>query len=81
MVQCYIRDLSADIARPLKELKGFEKIRLAPGAARTVTFTLTKEDLAYWNADLKRKADPGKFKIFVGGNSADVKEADFELIK
>lgn len=81
VVQCYIRDLSADIARPLKELKGFEKIRLAPGAARTVTFNLTKEDLAYWNADLKRKADPGRFKVYIGGNSQEVKEADFELIK
>lgn len=79
VVQCYIRDLSADIARPLKELKGFEKIRLAPGASKVVTFNLTKEDLAYWNADVKRKADPGKFKVFVGGNSVDVKEADFEL--
>jgi hypothetical protein len=48
-VQCYIRDLVADIARPVKELKGFEKINLAPGEKRTVVFKLTENDLAYWN--------------------------------
>ncbi len=79
VVQLYTRDLSADIARPVKELKGFEKIRLEPGASKVVSFRLTADDLAYWNQDLKRKADPGKFKVFVGGNSQDVKEADFEL--
>lgn len=81
VVQCYIRDLVADVARPVKELKGFEKIRLAPGGSRTVTFKLTKDDLAYWNNDLVKKADPGKFKVFVGGSSTNVKEADFELVK
>jgi len=79
VVQLYIRDLSADIARPVKELKGFEKIKLEPNESKTVTFKLTKEELAYWNNDLKRKADPGQFKVFVGGNSRDVKEAAFEL--
>jgi beta-glucosidase len=80
-VQCYIRDLVADISRPLKELKGFEKITLAAGEKRTVVFKLTESDLAYWNADLKHKADPGMFKVFTGGNSRDVKEAEFEMIK
>lgn len=79
VVQLYIRDLSADISRPVKELKGFEKIRLEPGAGREVRFLLTKKDLAYWNNEVKFKADPGKFKVFVGGNSQDVKEAEFEL--
>ncbi len=81
VVQLYIRDLSADIARPLKELKGFEKIKLNTTESKTVTFKLTEEDLAYWNNELKFKADPGKFKVFVGGNSRDVKEAEFELVK
>lgn len=80
-VQCYIRDLVADISRPVKELKGFEKIRLAPGEKRTVVFKLTENDLAYWNADTKRKADPGKFKVFTGGNSRDVLETEFELMR
>lgn len=81
VVQCYIRDLSADIARPIKELKGFEKISLQPGQSRTVNFRLGEKELSYWNHALKFKADPGKFKVFVGGNSKDVKEGEFELIK
>jgi beta-glucosidase len=81
VVQLYIRDLSADIARPVKEMKGFEKVKLNATESKTVTFKLTEEDLAYWNNELKFKADPGKFKVFVGGNSRDVKEAEFELVK
>jgi beta-glucosidase len=81
VVQLYIRDIAADIARPVKELKGFEKITLAKGERRTVTFRLSDKDLAYWNNDLKLKADPGSFKVFVGGNSRDVREAGFELIR
>ena len=81
MVQCYIRDIAADIARPIKELKGFEKIKIGPGESRVVTFRLTEKDLSYWNHEARFKADPGKFKVFIGGNSRDVKELDFELIK
>jgi len=81
IVQCYTRDLAADIARPVKELKGFEKIKLSAGESRVVTFRLSEKDLSYWNNDLKWKADPGKFKVFVGGNSRDVKEGEFELVR
>ena len=81
IVQCYTRDIAADIARPVMELKGFDKIKLNAGESRVVTFRLTEKDLSYWNNDLKWKADPGKFKVFVGGNSRDVKEADFELVR
>jgi len=78
-VQCYIRDLSADVARPIRELKGFEKISLKPGESRNVTFKFTQADLAYWNQQLQYKSDPGKFQIFIGGNSQETKTADFEL--
>lgn len=81
IVQCYTRDISADIARPVKELKGFEKIKLNAGESRVVTFRLSEQDLSYWNNELKWKADSGQFKVFVGGNSVDVKEGDFELIR
>ncbi|MCC6458944.1 MAG: glycoside hydrolase family 3 C-terminal domain-containing protein, partial [Saprospiraceae bacterium] len=77
VVQCYTRDLFGDISRPVKELKRFEKITLAPGESRVVTFKLSDKDLAYWNHKGQYKADPGKFKVFVGGNSAEVREADF----
>jgi beta-glucosidase len=81
IVQCYTRDIAADIARPVKELKGFEKIKLNVGESRVVTFRLTEQDLSYWNNELKWKADPGQFKVFVGGNSVDVKEGAFELVR
>lgn len=81
VVQLYIRDISADIARPVKELKGFEKVNIGAGESRVVTFRLTEKDLSYWNNEAKFKADPGKFKVFIGGNSRDVNELDFELIK
>ena len=79
VVQLYIRDMSADISRPVKELKGFQKIRLDKGQSKIVSFRLSEKDLSYWNRDLKFKADPGTFKVFVGGNSRDVQEASFEL--
>ncbi len=79
VVQLYLRDLAADISRPVKELKGFEKITLAPGESRVVRFKLTEKDLAYWNDAAQFKADPGKFQVFVGGNSEDVKETAFEV--
>lgn len=81
VVQCYIRDVSADIARPVKELKGFEKIRIEAGESRVVTFRLTEKDLSYWNQEGKFKTDPGKFTVFIGGNSRDVLETAFEVFK
>jgi beta-glucosidase len=81
VVQLYIRDLAADISRPVKELKGFEKIKLDTYGSKVMTFKLTEKDLSYWNNELKFKADPGRFKVFVGGNSRDVKEAEFELAR
>lgn len=79
VVQLYIQDLSADIARPVKELKGFEKISLEKGAQKRVTFKITDKDLAYWNNELQYKADPGFFKVYVGGDSRYVKSNSFEL--
>ncbi|MBK8920552.1 MAG: beta-glucosidase BglX [Saprospirales bacterium] len=79
VAQLYIRDPAADIARPVKELKGFEKIRLAPGERRTLTFKLSAKDLAYWNHEGRFKADSGQFRVFAGGNSVEVLEAEFEL--
>jgi beta-glucosidase len=78
VVQLYIQDVAADIARPVKELKGFEKIMLQPGEKRTVQFQLTAADLGYWNHQSKFKTDPGKFRVFVGGNSRDVLTGDLE---
>ncbi|UII21985.1 beta-glucosidase BglX [Fulvivirga ligni] len=79
VVQLYVRDVVGTITRPVKELKGFEKIKLAKGESKTVTFTLSKEDLAFYHQDMSFEAEPGAFKVFVGPSSAEGKEADFYL--
>lgn len=81
VVQLYIRDVVGSIARPMKELKGFKKINLAPGASQTVTFTIAVNDLKFYDSNLNFVAEPGEFKVFVGGNSREVKEAGFSLLK
>lgn len=81
VVQMYTRDLVGSITRPVKELKGFQKIWLQPGESKAVTFTITEEMLKFYNADLKFVAEPGTFKLFVGPNVKDVKTADFTLVK
>jgi beta-glucosidase len=80
-VQLYIRDLAGSVTRPVKELKGFQKITLNAGEMKKVEFTITENDLKFYNSDLKYVAEPGEFKIFIGTNSRDVKEAGFRLVK
>lgn len=79
VAQLYIRDMVGSITRPVKELKGFQKVMLKKGESRTLTFRLTPEDLKFYNADLKFAAEPGDFQVFVGGNSRDVQTAAFKL--
>jgi len=81
IAQLYIRDLVGSLTRPVKELKGFQKVFLKAGESKTLTFTLTAADLAFYNTDLKFKAEPGDFKVFVGSSSASGLEAGFELLK
>ncbi|MDX2191105.1 MAG: glycoside hydrolase family 3 N-terminal domain-containing protein [Bacteroidota bacterium] len=78
-VQLYIRDLTADVSRPVKELRGFQKVMIKKGESKQITFKLTIEDLKYWNADLVYKADPGKFKLMIGPSSKTNQEIEFEL--
>ncbi|MTI21713.1 beta-glucosidase BglX [Fulvivirga sp. RKSG066] len=79
IVQLYIRDLVGSITRPVKQLKGFEKVKLAAGETKTVEFTLTENDLAFYHHDMTFKAEPGKFKVFVGPSSAEGLEGEFTL--
>ena len=80
VVQLYIQDLFADVTRPVKELKRFQKVSLEPGESKEVEFTLVEDDLAYYHQNWDWKVDAGKDSIYVGGNSRDVKSASFELI-
>ncbi len=79
VVQLYIRDMVASVTRPVRELKGFQKIDLKPGESKVVTFTISPEDLKFYNYDLKYVAEPGEFRVYIGGNSDAVKEASFTL--
>jgi beta-glucosidase len=72
VVQMYIRDEVSTATRPLKELRGFERITLAPGETRTVTFAIGNEHLSYHGANMKRVVEPGQFQIMVGGSSVDL---------
>src|SRR6185503_9878525 len=69
VVQLYIQDLVGSITRPVRELKGFQKIFLKAGESKTVSFKLSADDLAFYNQQLVRQAEPGKFMIFIGGDS------------
>lgn len=73
IVQLYIRDMVASISRPVKELKGFQRIHLAVGESKEVSFDITPDMLKFYNADLKHVIEPGDFQIMIGTNSKDVK--------
>ncbi|MBQ7269281.1 MAG: glycoside hydrolase family 3 C-terminal domain-containing protein [Bacteroidales bacterium] len=76
-VQLYIRDLVGSVTRPVKQLKGFRKVSLAPGETEEVSFTIDKETLSFWRQDMSFGPETGDFKLFVGGASDKVKEAQF----
>jgi beta-glucosidase len=79
VVQLYIRDYAASMVRPVKELKAFEKVSLKAGETKTVSFTLTQKDLSFLDANGNAVMEAGKFSVFVGGNSRDVKQGDFQV--
>jgi beta-glucosidase len=80
-VQLYIRDMVGSIVRPVKELKGFQQIFLKAGESKKVSFIIGVDDLKFYNDKLDDVYEPGDFKLFIGGNSRDVKEADFVFEK
>jgi len=80
-VQLYTRDLVGSVVRPVKELKGFQQVFLKSGESKTITFKITADDLKFYNGKLEYNYEPGGFKIFIGTNSEDVKEADLNLLK
>jgi beta-glucosidase len=81
VVQLYIRDLVGSVTRPVKELKDFTKISLKPGETKHVEFTITPDKLKFYDINMNYVVEPGDFKVFVGTNSVDVKEADFKVVE
>lgn len=79
IVQLYIRDMVGSVSRPVKELKGFERISLKKGESRTVSFDITAEQLKFYNSELNWVCEPGDFEVMIGGNSRDVKTKAFSL--
>jgi beta-glucosidase len=71
VVQLYISETGTSVARPVRELKGFQRVTLAPGASKHVEFTLGRDELAFWNIDMKNVVEPGKLSIWIGGSSTD----------
>jgi beta-glucosidase len=80
VVQLYLHDVAASISRPVKELKGFEKVMLQAGEEKVVSFTLGEDDLKFFNPELKYAAEAGEFKLMIGLDSAAVKETSFNLL-
>lgn len=79
VVQLYVRDRVGSVTRPVRELKGFEKIQLAAGESRTVEFSLSAKDLAFWRANMTFGAEPGEFDVFVGADATANMTATFVL--
>ena len=77
VAQLYVQDKVGSVVRPVKELKRFERVTLAPGESRTVTFELPVSELAFWNFDMEYVVEPGDFRLWVAGDSASGTPVDF----
>ncbi len=80
VVQMYIKDVFASASRPVRELKGFDKVLLQPGETKTVTFGIGIDALSFYNQDMVYAAEPGEFKVYIGGDSTTQNEASFTLL-
>jgi beta-glucosidase len=80
VVQLYIRDLVGTVTRPVKELKGFRRLHLEPGQSRAVSFRVHTKELAFFGADRRRRAEPGRFRVWIGPDSNADLGTDIELI-
>ncbi|AZD14309.1 beta-glucosidase [Pseudomonas sp. NFPP07] len=80
VVQLYIQDVAGSMIRPIKELKNFQKVQLKAGEQKVIHFSISEDDLKFYNAQLKYAAEPGEFKVEIGLDSRDVKQQSFELL-
>mgnify|MGYP000134703400 FL=1 len=79
VVQLYVQDIFGSVTRPVKELKGFQRVSLKQGEKKTVTFSLPVEELAFWNIDMQKVVEPGEFNLWVGPNSAEGLQTTFTV--
>ena len=80
VVQLYVRDHVASVTRPVRMLKGFERVTIGPGERRAVSFTLRANDLAFYDLQMRRVVEPGTFTVYVGGSSTATGEARFRML-
>ena len=79
VVQLYVQDIFGSVTRPVKELKGFQRVSLKQGEKKTVTFSLPVKELAFWNIDMQKVVEPGEFNLWVGPNSAEGLQTTFTV--
>ena len=80
VVQLYVQDRVGSVVRPVRELKGFDRVRLAPGESRTVTMELPVSELAFWNADMEYTVESGDFRLWVAGDSDSGEAVAFSVM-
>lgn len=80
IAQLYVRDLVGQVTRPVKELKGFERVTLDPGETRKVNFSLRRDQLAYYGLDEQLVLDPGDYQVWIGPNSAEGLKGEFKAL-
>jgi beta-glucosidase len=82
VVQLYTRDLVSSVTTYEKNLRGFERVHLTPGESKNVTFTLTPDDLALWDRNMRFVVEPGMFRVMIGSSSEDIRlTGEFEIIR
>jgi beta-glucosidase len=80
IVQLYVRDLVGSVTRPVKELKGFKRVRLVPGETLRVDFDLHTDDLAFYGRDMQLATEPGVFHVWIGGSSETELRSEFHIV-
>ena len=78
-MQLYIRDLVASVVQPVRKLRGFQRMSLKPGESRTVSFTISADDLAFYNQQMKLVTEPGRFQVWIAPDAARGVMGEFEL--
>jgi beta-glucosidase len=81
VAQLYLRNTVASVSQPVRELKGFQRLMLQPGQSQHIEFKVGFDDLAFYNADVKRVVEPGSFDVFVGGSSQAEKAGSFTVLQ
>jgi len=81
VAQLYVRDLVGSVTRPVRELKGCQRVRLAPGEQRVITFEIHTDDLAFYGRTMRRQTEPGRFRLWIGGSSEAQLSAEFDVVQ